>query len=154
MSKVPSEIRGVLLPLQTGQLLLPNATVTEVVGYTPPESRNEDAPAWLLGTFSWRQQGVPLVSFETIAGSAIEPPEHRARIAICNTLNGNPDRPYIGILLKAIPHLVRVTRDTVAPIEQDEDAGSMVVEEVMISGQKAWIPDLDALDMALGDVLE
>ncbi|MES9963261.1 MAG: chemotaxis protein CheW [Candidatus Sedimenticola sp. 20ELBAFRAG] len=156
MSRVvaPSEIRGVLLPLQNGQLLLPNATVSEVVGYTKPESRKEGAPDWLLGDFSWRQQKVPLISFETLTGSARDEVGHRARIAICNTLNGNDKLPYIGILLKAIPHLVRVTRDSVAPLGEEGDAGSMVAGQVKIAGKEAWIPDLDSLEMALGDVLD
>ncbi|MET0088253.1 MAG: chemotaxis protein CheW [Sedimenticola sp.] len=148
-----SEVRGVLLPLRTGQLLLPNATVSEVVGYTPPESHSDDAPDWLLGSISWRQQMLPLVSFEVLAGSPREEVGHRARIAICNTLNGNPKRPYIGLVLKTIPHLVKVTEESITTLD-GEAKGEMILSRVEIAGQEAWIPDLDALEMALGDLLD
>ena len=54
------EVRGVLLPLQSGQLLLPNISVSEVVGYGEPEEVPKGAPDWLHGVMSWRHYQVPL----------------------------------------------------------------------------------------------
>ena len=147
------EVRGVLLPLRSGQLLLPNVSVSEVIGFRQPDSPPDDAPDWLLGVMSWHQRLVPLVSFDVLVGSPSEEIGNRARIAICNTLNGNPQRPYIGILLRSIPHLVRVTEEFIAPLGEPGDGGDMVKQQVRISGQEAWIPDLDALEQALSKVL-
>lgn len=148
------EVRGVLLPLKAGQLLLPNASVSEVIGYRDPEPPPEDAPAWLLGIMSWRQYPIPLVSFDSLLGLSDTSIGARARIAICNTLNGNVDRPYVGILLRSIPHLVRVIEPLITPMEQPGDVDEMVARKVRISGQEAWIPDLDALESALEEVLD
>jgi chemosensory pili system protein ChpC len=149
----PSEIRGVLLPLDNGQLLLPNASVSEVVGYIAPDSVAGDMPAWLLGTVAWRQQAVPLVSFELLTGGQQAEIGHRARIAICNTLNGNTERPFMAILLRSIPHLVRVTEESVFPLEESGEIGEMVQRQVTINGQEAWIPDLDMLEKAVNEAL-
>ena len=147
------EVRGVLLATQSGQLLLPNASVSEVVGYRDPGGAPEGAPAWLLGVMQWHQATVPLVSFDTLLGLPGGDVSHRARIAICNTLGGNPERPYIGILLRTIPHLIRVIEELIAPLGEPGDMGPMVLRQVRISGQEAWIPDLDALEQAVDEAL-
>lgn len=147
------EVRGVLLPLRGGQLLLPNASVSEVIGYRDPEPPPDNAPDWLLGVMSWRQYPIPLVSFDSLLELSDTTVGARARIAICNTLNGNTERPYVGILLRSIPHLVRVIEPLITPMEQPGDIGEMVARKVRISGQEAWIPDLDALEQALEKIL-
>ncbi|MCG8425821.1 MAG: chemotaxis protein CheW [Chromatiales bacterium] len=148
MSQTDSaEIRGVLLPVQDAQLLLPNATVNEVVGFQQPTSIENSSADWLLGTVEWRQQTVPVVAYELLLGLPVAESNHRARIAICNTLNGNADCPYIGIRLSSIPHLARIDQHTISPVD-GEDA-DMVLRQVDVSGQVAWIPDLDALEQAV-----
>lgn len=145
------EVRGVLLPLRQGQLLLPNAAVCEVVSYRQPDPVEGAAPDWVLGRFSWRNHAMPLVSYETLLEQ--EPGEigHRARVAICNTLNGDPLMPYIGILLNSAPHLVRITGEMIeAQAETPEPR--MVKAAVSVSGVAALIPDLDALETALADL--
>jgi chemosensory pili system protein ChpC len=149
----PLEVRGVLLPLQGGQLLLPNATVNEVVGFRDPIPVDSNDTDWLLGTFDWRQQKVPIVAFEKLLGLPKDETGHRARIAICNTLNGNARCPYIGILLRSIPHLTRLTEELIAPLGELGDAGPMVARQVRLNGQEAWIPDLDALEQAVLDII-
>ena len=144
--ETPSEIRGVLLPLQQGQLLLPNAAVCEVVGYRDPESQIEGAPSWLLGQFIWRDHSVPMVSFEQLLGQEATASGHRGRVAICNTLNGNDQIPYIGVVLKSAPRLVRVVEDMVRQIEVPEDLGECVLNQVMVNDQIALIPNLDAIE--------
>ena len=146
------EIRGVLLPLQDGQLLLPNAAVCEVVSYRAPDTSAPKGADWLLGTFSWRNNDLPLISFETLMGR--EPGEvgHRARVAICNTLNGDESLPYIGILLHSAPHLIRVTEDVIAPVNGDDAPSEVVASQVVVNGVNALIPDLDVLELMLSEI--
>jgi len=147
--RASAEVRGVLLPLQEGQLLLPNAAVCEVVSYRAPDAASPKAPDWVLGTFGWRNHVLPLISFERLLGRDAGEMGHRARVAICNTLNGNDQLPYIGILLHAAPHLARVTETSIVPFSGDEPPHEMVASRVIINGVDAWIPDLDALESAL-----
>lgn len=152
MSQLSADVRAVLLPLQGGQLLLPNATVSEVVGFRDPAPIDNNEAEWLLGTFEWRQKKVPVIAFETLLSLPREE-SGRARIAICNTLNGNAQCPYIGILLRSIPHLTRVTEETITPLGDDSDSSEMVVRQVKVNGQEAWIPDLDTLERAVLNLL-
>jgi chemosensory pili system protein ChpC len=146
------EIRGVLLPLHGGQLLLPNASVSEVAGYHPPNPV-ADAPEWLLGLLDWRQYQIPVVSFEALVETGSAQPTKRARLAVCNTLGGNPKRPFIGIVLTSMPHLVKVTEDVIMPMAKPQDLGPAVKREVMINGEEAWIPDLNALEWQVQEAL-
>ena len=47
------DIRGVLIQVAGGRLLLPNATIAEVMSYADPEPI-DDTPDWLLGRIRWR----------------------------------------------------------------------------------------------------
>ncbi|MEJ1296123.1 MAG: chemotaxis protein CheW [Candidatus Sedimenticola sp. (ex Thyasira tokunagai)] len=148
-----NEVRGVLLPLNSGKLLLPNAAISEVVSYRQPEQLDGDKPGWLLGHFSWRQQQIPLVCFDSLVGRQAVDVGTRARIAISNTLNGNPDYPFIGILLRSVPHLVRVSKSTFTPVDVPRDLGEVVQQQVIIEGEEAWIPNLDILEWLVSEQL-
>ncbi len=140
-------IRAVLLPLLNVNLLLPNAAVSEVTGYkTPEEELRSDKKKWFLGSQSWRQQVVPLIQFEIIAGTPAQPPGRHCRVAVLNTLNGRDELPYIGLVLNDIPHLVRVHEEIIQPVKKPRKLGECVARQVTLSGEEAWIPDLDALE--------
>ena len=151
MSHASGDIRSVLLPLQHGQLLLPNASVAEVVGYQEPEAVT-DSPDWLLGLISWRQQGVPLICFDQLLGMPTEGRGQHARIAICNTLGNNPQRPHIAILTKFIPHLVRVSDANIEPVTDLVELGKPVLRQVLIDQENAWIPALDVVEWLVEEV--
>ncbi len=151
-AEVDLEIRGVLLPLNDAQLLLPNASVSEVVALQELASV-PDMPEWFLGFQTWRFQEVPVVSFEKLVEAPSATPGLRSRVAICNTLGGNPKRPFIGVLLATMPRLVRVTQDVIAPQSNLHDFGSAVQREVIINGEDAWIPDMNAVEWVLQEAL-
>lgn len=146
------EIRGVLLPLNDAQLLLPNASVSEVVGLqqlTPVP----DMPEWFLGFQMWRYQEVPVISFEQLVEAPSVTAGPRSRLAICNTLGGNQKCQFIGVLLASTPRLVRVTQDIVAPQNNLHDLGPAVQREIIINGEEAWIPDMSAVEWVVQEAL-
>jgi len=146
------EIRGVLLPLNEAQLLLPNASVSEVVAFqdlTPAP----DMPEWFLGFQMWRFQEIPVISFEELVEAPKAKPGPRSRVAICNTMGGNPRRPFIGVLLASMPRLVRVSMEIVAPQTNLHDLGPAVKREVIINGEEAWIPDINAVEWVVQEAL-
>src|SRR5207342_875348 len=61
-----NDIRGVLIAVARARLLLPNATIAEVLSFAPP-TPVEGAPDWLLGRIRWRGWEVPLVAFSRMA---------------------------------------------------------------------------------------
>ena len=64
MDNIPvSELYSLLIPLLGERLIVPRASVAEVISYQAPEEM-AGAPAWYLGTISWNGRDVPVVSFE------------------------------------------------------------------------------------------
>ena len=140
------EIRGLLLPLGERNLLLPNVAVAELVGFQEPESEPDDRD-WLLGSIQWRGRRIPVVSFTAaLGGDALPEQAQRMRIAVLNTLRGNPELPYIGLLTLGISRLARVSADNLAPDPTGEVDSELVLESITVGEQPAWIPDLDRLE--------
>ena len=48
-----TEIRGLMIPVTNGRVLLPNASVAEVITLSTPE-KVPNAPEWLMGRINWR----------------------------------------------------------------------------------------------------
>ena len=66
-----NDIRGVLVAIAGARLLLPNATIAEVLSFAPPAPIEGEAPEWLLGRIRWRGWQVPLIAFSRLAGIAV-----------------------------------------------------------------------------------
>ena len=146
------EIRGVLLPLHEAQLLLPNASVSEVVGLS--ELREVPGmPSWFLGIQLWRGLEIPVISFEELVEVPSTEPGPRARVAVCNTLGDNPKRPFIGVQLVSMPRLVRVSEDVVAMQTNEQDLGTAVKCQVIINGENAWIPDMNSVEWVVQEAM-
>ena len=67
MNDSPREIRGLMINVTGGRVLLPNASVSEIITAATPEPVSA-APDWLLGRVRWRGWRVPLFSFSIMAG--------------------------------------------------------------------------------------
>ena len=152
--KKKAEVRGVLLPLHAGQLLIPNMLMPEVIGYREPDEIPKGAPDWLYGIVVWRYFSVPLVSFDALLGAPEQDIGHRARIALIKTVSDAGSRPYTAFLIQSIPRLVTVTEDSMAVIQSDGETNPLLAHHVRINDQDAWIPDLDALERSLIEILD
>jgi chemosensory pili system protein ChpC len=140
------EVRSVLIPLHELQLLLPNAVIAEVIAYQKPEPVEAGKPDWLVGTILWRGVIIPVVSFEGMLGERVVMPGHRGRIMVMNTLNQNQKVTHIGLLVQAIPSLVRVNAENIIPLNPDDELDVLVKQQVELDLNPAMIPDLDEIE--------
>lgn len=141
-------VRSLMIPVGGTQVLLPNTTVAEVTdcGQAVPVP---GAPEWLLGIVSWRGRSVPLVSFADLIGLRGAKENTRRRLVVCNTLNGNPELPFIGLAASGIPRLLQVDGTMLERAENDEQEEGAVLGYVSMRDEAAVIPDLDALENML-----
>lgn len=151
IEKKVQEVASLLIPIQGRLLLAPNVTVAEIV----PVSQVipvEDAPAWYLGNCSWREQTIPLLSFEVMNGEDKPGVASRSRFAVLNTTGVNESLPFIAILTQGLPRLARVTEEE---ITEREDADNKPFELMHISwaGEEAVIPHVEAIERAFLDYL-
>lgn len=138
-----TEIRSVMVPLTGTQILIPNATVAEVVSYTNPEPIS-GAPEWLLGTFVWRGWQVPMISFANLTETTESESVNGARLCITKTLINNERMPYIAILAQGFPRLTTITEDNLTEVPT-ESKPIAVAGRVIVDSTEAVIPDLDRL---------
>jgi chemosensory pili system protein ChpC len=136
------------IPLQQVSLLLPNAAIAEIIGYSEADPI-EGAPPWLLGRLSWRDRAVPLISYESVMG--VENVRYGSRIAILNTLNRNSRVPYIGIIMQDIPSLLRIKEESIETHVADKNHQS-VSAYVTVDGKSYVIPDIDELEKRVENV--
>jgi len=150
---LPREVRGVMIPVTHGRVLLPNATVAEVVTYSTLEPI-PPAPAWLLGRQSWRGWRVPLFSFSVLAGFAESEGTDTARVAILKALEGHPKMPFLGLLTQGFPRLTTISPDILIPSGDDQPVPAGVREQVMVRDDLAYIPDLAGIEDMVQEVLK
>jgi chemosensory pili system protein ChpC len=147
------EVRSVLIPLHGLQLLLPNAVIAEVIAYQQPEPVEKGKPDWLVGTLLWRGVIIPVVSFEGMLGDRVVLPGHRGRIMVMNTLNQNQKVTHIGLLVQAIPSLVRVSAENIIPLNTDDELDALVKQQVELDLNSALIPDMDEIERQVTEVV-
>jgi chemosensory pili system protein ChpC len=152
---VVKEVRSVLIPLHERQILLPNASVAEVMIYQQPEYAGDELPEWFLGHLAWRGVMIPVVSYEGMLGEAIVEPGYRGRILILNALGEHERLSHIGMAVHAIPSLVRVSADNVVPVSpEEEDPQPLIRQQVELDLSPALIPDMDEIERQVLSVIE
>ena len=154
MQSIPDQIiRGVLIQVANARLLLPNATIAEVLSYSDPEPI-ADAPDWLLGRTRWRGWQVPLVSFSRFTGVADEKGGLGSKVIVLKALGGDAKRPFFALLTQGFPRLVTVTEGVLATEADGADLPAGVLARVRLNEDDAVVPDLAALEDSIGDALD
>jgi chemosensory pili system protein ChpC len=138
-------IRCLLLPTSAGAFLLPNATVAEIISYTPPAPIDE-TPDWLLGQISWRGWRLPLLSMSLLTGLGEGASAATAKVAILKSPGRHPRMPFIGVRIQGFPRLTNVTSDELEALDDDSVHGEAVAGWVRVRADEGIIPDLNAME--------
>ena len=142
-------IMDILISVIAGKLLLPNASVAEVITYSNPEPV-ADAPAWLLGRVRWRGWALPIVSFSRLAGWSQEAPALGAKVAVLKAIGGHPKMPYFAVLTQGFPRLVTISESNLIEMtDDDEELPVGVHAEALFNDDPVAVPDLAAVEAQL-----
>ncbi|HAG94915.1 MAG: chemotaxis protein CheW [Pseudomonadales bacterium] len=149
MAELPEQIASLLIPMMGRPLLIPNVAVAEIVSWDQPQ-KQEDTPDWLLGTVDWRGVELPVISLERMNSSEIEDADVGQRLAVINGV-GECKLPFYAISVQGLPRLVRVFPEELSSEEVSEDPAYDTL--VMVSGERAVIPDLSSVERQLNQVI-
>lgn len=138
---------GLSIPLTDRKLLLPNVAVAELVPYRRPTAM-AGQPRWFLGELPWRDQRLPLISFEAATGAELEWGD-TPRIVVLNAIGGRPLLSFIALLVQGIPRSLRVLPDIPSA---DVPLGPMELAAVTVDDEILRIPDLEALEQLVADL--
>lgn len=142
------DIACLMVPLTERTLLIPTVTIAEMVPYRTPVAI-ENAPDWLLGFIEWRNQKVPLLSFEVLNGEAKAEVTSRSQLAVFNNTGVSDEVPFVAIPTAGIPKLARVAHDDLG--EELEVVSNFERVRADMNGETIVIPNVTALEQAYSD---
>ncbi|RDX37803.1 chemotaxis protein CheW [Kangiella sp. HD9-110m-PIT-SAG07] len=152
MTETVKDVYSFLVPMLEDSLLLPNTVIAEIVPFMNVSMKDdiENNKDWEVGTVIWRNQTIPVIALERLQGKQELGDIKRSRIAICYTLNGNEEVPFVALMVRGIPRLIPVDDDN-AEFASEEIQGTDdgVKAWVNVNGKKALIPDLDFIESKL-----
>jgi chemosensory pili system protein ChpC len=148
----PNDIRGVLINVAAGRMLLPNANVAEIITFSDPEPV-ANAPEWLLGRIRWRGWRLPLMSFSKFAGWSQDIGALGTKVAVLKALGNNPKLPYFAVLSSGFPRLVTVSTTNLQEVHGMQDLPIGIYSKVMLNDDEAVVPDMLSVELMLDKAL-
>ena len=145
MEQAEKTIRCLLLPTSAGAFLLPNATVSEIISYTPPVPIDQ-TPSWLLGQINWRGWRLPLLSLSLLTELGEGASVATAKVAILKAPGRHPRMPFIGVRIQGFPRLTNVTVDELEALDSEHIHGRAVSGWVRVRADEGIVPDLDEIE--------
>jgi chemosensory pili system protein ChpC len=139
-------LRCLLVPLHRSQILLPSATVVEVVRFSVPAPL-EAAPKWLLGQVEWHSEPLPAIDLDVMFDGESTERAGKSRFVVLKAA-GSERLKHFMIHTRSLPRLVSLQRRILAT-----DTATAVPEgalaAVRIGGQHAFVPDLPSFESRL-----
>ncbi len=147
------DIRGVLIQIAGARLLLPNATISEVLSYADPEPI-ADTPEWLLGRIRWRGWQLPLIAFGRLGGLADEQGGIGSKVVVLKALSGDARMQHFAMLTQGFPRLVTISRDALVAVDDDDaPLPDGVQARVMLNDDTMLIPDIEGIEGSIHEAL-
>ena len=146
-------VRCLVLPIVGEQILLPNAMVAEVYA-ADGVSASTGGPDWLLGRVIWRGIELPLVCMEAALGGPRLEAGARSKVVVIKTLSASEALRNFAVLVQGIPHQILAADHSVTVRAPINGARPFVALDLQVEDEQAFIPDMDAIERALLDVVD
>jgi len=149
MMQSTEDLYSLLVPLTEERVILPRASVAEVIRYSEPEAGNV-GPDWYKGTIPWHGRSIPLVSFEGLCGTAGTEPGGRTRVIVVYVLKPDDSLATYGLLAEGFPQIVRVNREVILQdLSYKPDDAQPILCRVRMINETAFIPDLESIEKSI-----
>jgi len=151
---LPNQVPSLIIPIENGNLLVPNSSVAEIVSYqhekkNAQSSDSAELPDWVVGQITWRFLALPCISFDKITESISGEPKIPTRVAIFNTVTEAFGPRFYGLAMNGIPRLSRVMQEDI--VEEDGETHALETLRVQVNGESCCIPNLAAIEKFLAD---
>lgn len=107
------ELQCVLLPMVGSTLLLPKVVIAEMALVSPVEDV-ADTPVWFEGYFYWRNQKVPMISYERLNGKSRYPLNPLGRVAVLHTSGNDESFPFVAFSTQGIPKDIVISQNNIS----------------------------------------
>lgn len=146
------QIKCVVLKVNGGELLMPNASVAEIVPI-----RNiinvANKPDWMLGYLDWRGNSVPLVAFETLGGVRMPSlATGNVKAAVLFSIGEDKSFPYVSILMQDSPSVLNIKESDLIP-NKNEISHPAISDKVVVDEKDFSIMDIEKLEKIINDTM-
>ena len=138
-----SELSCVLIPLNAGNLLLPNVCIAEILMWRRIKS-SEAMPDWCLGLLGWRGQSIPVIRFERLNDPRAEDRKTGRCMIVMNRARSTDGLPFYGIAAQGLPRMVQLTDDDLS--NEPCKLRPAEVAAVRLGTESAIIPNLEFIE--------
>lgn len=146
------EIKCVVLTINEAELLMPNASVAEII---PIKNiiNVANKPAWMLGYLDWRGHSVPLVSFETMGGVRMPSlATGLVKAAVLFSIGKDKNFPYLSILVQGAPTVVKVKPSDLV-VNKEDIVHPAIDSQVMMADGNYSIINIEKLEQIVKKVM-
>jgi chemosensory pili system protein ChpC len=140
---------NIILPLVGSALLLPNAAVAEVV--LAGQLTSAVSSPFLLGYMIWREQEIPVISFEGLLEGELPAGVTLRQMAVLNGITDRQKMPFFCVALSGVPRLARLRDSDITPL--DTETNPLIHSYVRALDTKLMIPDWDMLEQEIIEAL-
>ena len=143
-------IKSIILTLKNELVVVPNASVAEIVSVSGVHEV-KDAPQWVLGKTRWRGVEVPVVSYEAAGGEDAQAVNVNTQVAVMYSASEEGDKsyPFIGLAMHGVPHVSTFSREQIRIDDQASAEHPMIAQKVRLNGASASILDIYAIEEML-----
>lgn len=146
MAENPTLVNALLLPVAYLPLLAPMAAVAEVakadMPITPLQQEHESFYGWI----SWREQRLPLLSFEGISGTGKRPLTGASRLVILNAIGVAAPRGFYGLVLEGFPRPIKISSIDDGQHLEKLSGVEGILYKLAVNGEEVLIPDFDRFE--------
>ncbi|PCH51460.1 MAG: hypothetical protein COC20_05655 [Cellvibrionales bacterium] len=137
-------VSALLLVLANNSLLVPLSAVAEVanndMAIAPLENPDDRFYGWIM----WRDQQLPLLSFEGILGETPVPLTAQSRVVILNAVGAAAERGFYGLVVQGYPQRVNIVDNDEELTKKLEDIPGVLYQ--VVQEEAALIPDFEYLE--------
>ena len=148
MAEDTRQLAAMLVPVKEDVLLVPGAAIAEMIPYRDP-TPVKGKPEWFLGEVQWRDETVPVISFEGVRSGELHCRTAETRLAVVNGVSDDGKLPFYAIPVEGIPRSVKLESDDIVLLKDKKNGSDAIKMWVKASGAEAVIPNLDKLEEKL-----
>lgn len=135
------------IPLEGAALLVPSATVAEVINLQNISPIPFSQP-WLKGVIGWRTLAVPVISYDVLLGRVAPANPIAGKIVILYPLSGRKDWEFYGLFTTTEPRPQSLDGSQPAVESSEMPDSPFVAAGLKVDGRLLLIPDMEALQSA------
>jgi len=137
-------VRCLILPADPGFLVIPSASVAEIVPLSLGDMSTEGS---LLGVMAWRGVDVPVYSMEGMTGHSIPEFGKRSKALVFYPWKGSEKNKFFAIATMHDPRPRLLSSDDIEANENEQDENNFISASFLYDGELALIPDLKEISL-------